>query len=79
MQVTILERNISNATARIKFEHNNVTHISTYNLDMVIPGTDLHFKKQGIPFDEAQQQTIIDKLTAQIQKEIEAGIIVNKI
>jgi hypothetical protein len=77
MQVTILERDIQAGTARIRFSHNGVTHTNSYDLRMVVPGTALVFAQYGVAFDEAKQQLVIDKLTAQIEREIEAGMIRN--
>lgn len=77
MQVEILERNVEAGTARIRFTHNGVTHTNSYDLALVVPGTKLVFAQYGVEFDETKQQQVIDKLTAQIQREIEAGIIQN--
>lgn len=79
MQVTILEHDKTKGTAKIKFEHNNVVHIQNYDLKYVVPGTDLVLKAYGLEFTEQMQQQVIDKLTVQVQRDIEAGIIVNSI
>lgn len=77
MQVEILERDVAAGTAKLRFSHNGVTHTSNYDLQLVIPGTARIFEQYGVAFDEAKQQLVIDKLTAQIEREIEAGIIQN--
>lgn len=77
MQVEILERNTEAGTATIRFSHNDVVHTNSYNLKLVVPGTERIFEQYGVVFDEAKQQIVIDKLTAQIEQEIDAGILQN--
>jgi hypothetical protein len=79
MQVTIIQRDTQKGTAKIKFEHNGITHTDTYDLAMVVPGTKLIFEQYGVEFDEAKQQQIIDKLTVMVQTQIEAGILHNPV
>lgn len=79
MNLEILERDIQAGTAKLRFSHNDVVHTGTYDLKMVVPGTDRVLAEYGMAFDEPMQQKVIDKLTAQIQREIEAGILHNPI
>ena len=79
MQVEVLERDIQAGTARIRFSHGDVTHTQSYNLKMVVPGTDRVFETYNIEFNEAMQDTVIARLTEQVQREIEAGITHNPI
>lgn len=79
MNLEILERDIQAGTAKLRFSHNGVTHTDSYNLKLVVPGTERIFSEYDMAFDETMQQKVIDKLTAQIQREIEAGIIHNPI
>jgi hypothetical protein len=75
MQVEILERNIEAGTIKMRFSHNDVVRAETYDLKLVVPGTDRILAEYGMAFDETMQQKVIDKITAQVQREIEAGII----
>lgn len=77
MNLEILERDIQAGTAKLRFSHNGITHTDNYNLKMVVPGTDRVLAEYGMAFDETMQQKVIDKLTAQVQRDIEAGIIHN--
>ena len=79
MQVEIINENDTNWTATIKFTHNDVVHEETYNLIDVIPGTDLQLKKAGISFDQTMKSNVISKLKEQVKREIEEGILTNKI
>ena len=79
MQVDIISKNETTGDFRLKFSHNDVVHEQLYNLKMVVPGTDRLLKELGLEFDATMQQRVIDKLTAQVQREIEAGIIKNPI
>ena len=79
MQVEIISKNENTGVFRFKFSHNDVVHEQDYNLKMVVPGTDRLLNELGLEFDATMQQRVIDKLTAQIQREIEAGIIKNPI
>lgn len=79
MLVEILERNIEAGTVKIRFSHNSITHTQSYDLKMVVPGTDRVLAEYGVPFDETMQQRVIDKLTSQVQRDIEAGILHNPI
>lgn len=79
MNLEILERDIQAGTAKLRFTHNGITHTDSYDLAMIVPGTKQVFAQYNVAFDEAKQQTVIDKITAQIQRDIEAGIIHNPI
>jgi hypothetical protein len=79
MQVDIIERNVQAGTIKIRFSHNDVVRTETYDLKLVVPGTDRILAEYGMAFDEAMQQKVIDKITAQVQREIEAGILRNPI
>jgi hypothetical protein len=79
MQVEILERNIAAGTIKLKFSHSGVVHTASYDLKLVVPGTDRVLAEYGLTFDETMQQRVIDKLTQQVQREIEAGILQNPI
>ena len=79
MQVEIINEDDTNWTATIKFTHNDVVHEETYNLIAVIPGTDFQLAKQGISFDQTMKSNVISKLTEQVKREIEEGILKNKL
>lgn len=79
MQVTVLEHNVGAGTAKIKFEHSGVTHTASYDLGLVIPGMRIELAQQGLEFTENMQQDIMDRLAAQVEREIDAGILVNQI
>jgi hypothetical protein len=79
MQVNITRRDITKGTATITFEHNGVSHTADYDLGLVVPGTRRLLEELETEFDQTMQDKVIDKLTAQIQREIEAGIITNPI
>lgn len=79
MQVEVLERDIQAGTARIRFSHGDVTHTQSYNLKMVVPGTDRVLETYGMEFTEAMQETVIARLADQVKREIEAGITRNPI
>lgn len=77
MQVDILERDVQAGTARLRFTHNGVSYTNRFDLKMVVPGTQNVFSAYGVEFTEEMQQRVIDRLTSQVQREIEAGIIQN--
>jgi hypothetical protein len=79
MQVNILERDITTGIATIQFVHNDVTHTDRYDLQKVVPGTDLVLKGLNLEFTAEMQATIIQKLADKIQREIESGILRNPI
>jgi hypothetical protein len=79
MQVEIITEDDVSWTATIRFTHNDVVHEDTYNLIAVVPGTNLQLAKQGIQFNTEMKNNVISILTAQIQREIEQGIILNVI
>ena len=75
MITTIISHDLETATARIRFEHQDVTLEDNYNLRFVIPGTDYIFAQMGIDFLEEYQVKAIEKLEASIQAQIENGSI----
>jgi hypothetical protein len=77
MKKTIISHDTKAATARIKFEHNDVVHEADYNLKMIVPGTEYVFTQMGVDFTKAHQLKAIDKLEASIQLQIEQGVITN--
>lgn len=79
MQVDILSWDKATGKIRIKFSHNDVVHTESYDLKLVVPGTERLLGELNMEFDETMQQRVIDKLTAQVQREIEAGAIKNPI
>lgn len=79
MEIEILEHDLAAGTAKIKFMHKDVTHIQAYNLKLVVPGTEKTLIEYNTEFDAGMQQTVIDKLIAQVEREIDAGILVNAI
>lgn len=78
MEVTIIEQDIEKGTATIQFIHNNVTFVDKYDLIMVVPETKKTLEDQNLTFTADMQSQVITKLTEQVQKEIEAGIIENR-
>lgn len=79
MQVDILSWDKDSGKAKIKFSHNSVEHTDSYDLKLVVPGTDRVLGDLGMSFDETMQQRVIDKITEQVQRDIEAGVIKNPI
>ena len=79
MQVEMLSWDKTTGKAQIKFSHNDVVHTDNYDLKLVVPGTERLLGELGVDFDETMQQRVIDKLTAQMQRDIEAGVIKNPI
>ena len=79
MQVEMLSWDKTTGKAKIRFSHNGVVHTDSYNLLLVVPGVERLLGELGAEFDEAMQQRVIDKLTAQMQRDIEAGVIKNPI
>ena len=77
MERTIISHDTSKATARIKFAHNDVVYEDTFNLKMVLPGSEQILSEMGIEFTKKHQMTIIDKLTAKVERLIESGEITN--
>lgn len=77
MKVTVLERDVDVGTAKLKFEHNDVVFTQSYDLKLVVPGTDRVLAQLGLEFTEDMQQTVIDRLTATVTREIDEGIIRN--
>lgn len=79
MQVEVLSWNKETGKARLKFSHNDVVHADSYDLKLVVPGTERLLGELGVDFDETMQQRVIDKLTAQMQRDIEAGVVKNPV
>ena len=79
MKIEILEHDVEKGTAKIKFMHNDVTHIQSYDLGLVVPGTRKTLQEQNMEFTLEMQNQVIQKLTEQLQREIEAGIVTNPI
>lgn len=79
MYTEILEHDTQNGIAKIRFSHNGVTHEQTYDLGLVVPGTRKVLADTGADFTLELQNKVIDKLTTQIQHEIEIGVIENRI
>lgn len=79
MQVEVLSWNKETGKARLKFSHNDVVHADSYDLKLVVPGTEKLLGELGVDFDETMQQRVIDKLTENVRLDIEAGRIKNPI
>ena len=79
MQVDILRHDVVEGTARIRFQHRGVTHTQDYDLLLVVPGTKKALDEHGQTFTLEMQNTVIEKLTAQVEREIEEGILHNPI
>lgn len=79
MQTEVLEHDTAAGIAKIRFSHNGITHTQKYDLGLVVPGTRSSLAEKGLEFTPELQNSVIEKLTAQVQREIEAGIIVNPI
>lgn len=74
---TILSHDTATTLARVRFEHAGVTLEQDIQCDMILPGTRKIFADFGVEFDEAKQLVALDKLTAQIERQIDAGEITN--
>lgn len=79
MHTEVLEHDVQTGIAKIRFSHNGVTHTQTYDLGLVVPGTRRALAESGSELTLDIQNTVIEKLTAQIQRDIDAGIIQNPI
>jgi hypothetical protein len=79
MELEILTHDKVNGKAHLRFSHNGIVHTDNYDLKLVIPGTDRVLREYDLAFTEEMQQQVIDKLTAQVQKAIEDGILHNPI
>jgi hypothetical protein len=77
--LNILEHDIENGTATLQFQHNNVTHKQTYDLGAVVPGLRKTLEQQGQQFTLEKQMEVIQRVTTQVQREIEQGILHNSI
>lgn len=74
---TILSHDIEAGVARIRFEHNGVTHEETYKLIQVIPGNAYSLAAMGLSYTEEMQLGTINYLEASMIRSIEAGMTVN--
>jgi hypothetical protein len=79
MYTEVLEHDIQSGIAKIRFSHNRVTHTQTYDLGLVVPGTRRALAEAGSELTPEIQDRVIEKLSAQVQRDIEAGIIQNPI
>lgn len=79
MKTELLEHDVNRGVARIRFSHKDVVHTQTYDLGLVVPGTLRALSESGEQFTLALQKEVIEKLEAQVQREIDAGIICNPI
>ena len=79
MQVEILSHDVGRGFIEMKFVHNGVTHNQSYDLGLVIPGTRKTLQDQNKEFTLEMQQQVIQRITEQVQREIESGILVNTI
>lgn len=78
MKKTIVSHDVKNAQARIRFEHNDVTHEADYDLKNIVPGSEYVFAQMGVEFTKSHQLKAIDKLTESITLQIEQGVIFNQ-
>ncbi len=69
---TIITHDVSQATAKVRFEHLGVTVEDTYDLVAVIPGT-VAFIPEGEQLSEEGQETALDYLTDRIEWAITRG------
>ncbi|MDF0540738.1 hypothetical protein PX699_00145 [Sphingobium sp. H39-3-25] len=74
---TIITRDVGAATARIRFEHQDITIEQDYSLIDVVPGTRYVFEQMGMAFDEEHQDLAITRLETMIADQIDAGMIVS--
>jgi hypothetical protein len=79
MQTEILERDVAKGTAKFKFTHQGITHTQSYDLVLVVPGTKSVLESLNQEFTSEMQDRVIEKVKEQVQREIEAGIIQNRI
>lgn len=79
MQVDILRHDVQEGTARIQFKHRGVTHTQDYDLLLVVPGTKRALEMSAQTFTLEMQNKVIEKLTAQVEREIEEDILHNPI
>lgn len=77
MNVEIISHDPSTGLAHIKFTHNNVVVEDTYNLRMVIPGSEKVLSSLGQDFTKELQLKALDNLTATMTSNIESGAITN--
>ena len=77
MQRTIISHNTTTGEAEVKFEHAGVVYQDTFNLKLVIPGSEHIFNEMGIEFTKKHQLVALDKLTSKIESQIDQGIIKN--
>lgn len=74
---TIISHDTDAGTARIRFEHNDVTVEDDFVLINVVPSTKYVFEQMGLVFDESYQTLAIERLTTSIESQIDAGAIKN--
>lgn len=73
MNVEVIEHNVQTGMAKVRFEYQGVVHEDSYNLKMVIPGSERIFNELGQEFTEEFQLKALDRLTGWIKNDIEAG------
>ena len=74
---TIIEHDVQAKKATVKFEHNGVVHEGTYQLDLIIPQSQVVLAQMGLEFTEELQLRALDSLTHMIEMQIESGAIRN--
>ena len=77
MERTIISHDVASAKARVRFEHNGVKVEDDVDLKLVVPGSMRIFGEMGIEFTEEYQLRALDKLTDNVQRQIEDGVITN--
>lgn len=73
MLVEILSHDVNTYMAEIKFTHNDVVVQDKFNLLLVEPTMKQTLYLLGEEFTPEHQQTVIDNLTAWMQRNIERG------
>ena len=58
MQVEMLSWDKTTGKARIRFSHNDVVHTESYDLKLVVPGTERLLGELSMEFDELMQQRV---------------------
>jgi hypothetical protein len=79
MNVEIISHNEVTGEARIKFSHLDVVHEDYYDLSLVIPGSKRLLAQLDMEFTKELQLKALEKLTAWITRDIEAGVLTNKL
>jgi hypothetical protein len=75
MQADILEHDKENAKVKIKFAYKGIVITQNYDLKLVVPSTNVALARISMEFNEEVQQTLIDRIIAQVTAEIDAGIL----